>query len=441
MTMLLRQYILEELNVDKVWDDQNGSADEFDVLYDTVKSRVSSRTTTDEDESSVDSVDTDHSDDSDTESDDSVSQESFVDYSHEAVESMIALEEVFTRDNLYTAARYAQSGLVGLKDIGFEYGPVLLSHVYKTILYALDKILIGIKKGNAAIRKFIKNRMESYTVFKKKIASAKETLNLLHDTDTGDIPKYTDDLVISQLKIGNNANFLDTLEYAIGFMESYFSGLDTRVRNHTVAVQRIINGVMSGGVTKPEQYMNEMLPAGNFMSGTVSGYKPDSDVVIPYRYKDTLPGDIVFMIYMPKGHLTDRSDVLDAYHNSKAFLGFSQRTIGLVRECDHLSIDDLKRYLDRLDHLCDVCLRSEKVMDHIATERNIIKKNLNSYLNYLNVANTKISIKDSLAEYVALKMEFLDRVYVAGSMAIHDYIVRVITASLSYTKSAITVYS
>ena len=149
----------------------------------------------------------------------------------------------------------ALSGLNYLKDIGFEYGPVLLKHVYKGVLYALNKTVRAIVQGSVSMTKYVDKKIHSYENMRTDLEKIKETLELLDDKKI--TTEYTNEVVINQLKVGNNYNFKDSAKVAQKFFEDFFNGFEKNVRGNIGVTRNIVASVIHDQAVQPTQLTYE----------------------------------------------------------------------------------------------------------------------------------------------------------------------------------------
>lgn len=445
----------EELEVEKLHREhvEAEKKGEFDVLYQGVKEDIAAKEASQtseeetdtplegEDDTSTESPEASNTDDVDTD-DAAIAAESFLRHHLDPTAFAIAIESGYA-DTSSTIAGYvgdkALSGLTYLKNIGFEYGPVLLKHVYKGVLYAMNKTVRAVVQGGLSTAKYIDKKIHSYTNLKADLLKVKETLDLLEDKKIE--TEFSKEVVINQLKIGNNLNFKASVDVAQKFFENFFDGFEKNVRSNIAVTRNIVNTVIHEQTVQPTLLTYERFDFANFVRKHVDGYIPASSCVESYSYQFVLPGDLIFVGWLPKRGLTEHDDIIEALNNSKLILGVNTHANVSRDSVEYHSLADLKSMVDTLIKICDYGIELEKTYDNVLKNRNAIRGVLNVYMRFLLTAKRKVSIRDSLADFIALKVASIDRTHIAGSMYVNDYMVRVVTASLSYLREAVKVYS
>jgi hypothetical protein len=445
----------EALEVEKL---QQARADaerdsEFDVLYqditedqaakDAAQSDDENDTPLDgEEDTSTESPEASEVENVDTD-DATVAAESFLRHHQANRDHTVAQESQFTESNFSPVTRYVGnktlSGLNYLKDVGFEYGPVLLKHVYKGVLYALNKTVRAVVQGSVSMTNYVDKKIHSYDNMKTDLDKIKETLDLL-ETQKVDIA-FTKDVVINQLKIGANYNFKESVKVAHKFFEDFFNGFEKNVQGNIAVTRNIVSAVVHGQAIQPAQLTYERFNFPNFVRRNVDGYVPDSDYVNSYAYQFVLPGDLVFVGWLPKQHLTEHDTIIEALNHSKMMVGVNTQASVVKDGVKYLSLSELKEMVRILESICDYGIALDKTYQAVIKNRNSIRGVMNVYMRFLLAAKRKVSIRDSLADFIAVKIACMDRTHIAGSMYVNDYMVRVVTASLSYLKEAIKAYS
>lgn len=456
MARKLLSIATEELEVEKLQRlredaEQNG---EFDVLYQGIQEDIeakdvaqSSEEDTEqplegEEDVSTESPEASETEEVDTE-DVSAATESFLQYHRASYANSVAQEAHFADSNTSSIGRYvgdkALSGLNYLKDIGFEYGPVLLKHVYKGVLYALNKTVRAVVQGGVSITKYADKKIHSYQNMQLDLKKIKETLELLDDKKI--TTEYTKDVVINQLKIGTNFNFKESISVAQKFFEAFFDGFEKNVRGNIAVTRNIVASVIHEQAVQPSQLTYERFNFSNFIRRNVDGYVPSSENVDTYSYQYVLPGDLIFVGWLPKQSLTDHDAIVDAFNNSKMMLGVNTHASVVKDGVDHLTLSEIKEMVNTLESICAYGVELEKTYKNVIKARNGVRGLLNVYMRFLLTSKRKVSIRDSLADFIAVKVAYMDRTHIAGSMYVNDYMVRVVSASLSYLREAIKVYS
>ena len=448
---------LETLEVDKVFNEDRG---DFDAMYENTRRALDEeaeqrrREQGDETESEEDApVEAPEEEDTRGEGDGTeepgmealgtLSLESALLLHQQSRDTMIATEDIFTKDNFVAAAGWAgqkakQAGGYGL-DLAKQYGPVLLKHVYKGIVYAVQKSLKGLVVGTEFMVKKVHDYLTSYERFENQIQEAKKTIQLLKEKQEKekDPGQCTDANIIDLLSIKGSANLVNNLKTAQRFFDAYQKQFVEHTKQHVVLTNKLINGVIHEQTAAPSSYMVEDISFDGFVPHVHPSYRPGSDLVESYAYRNILPGDLCFLGFIPKKGLKDKADIAEAYRNSRMFFGLNFETKESVNSIPLLGLNELDQFLDILLAICESGKVVKSDFETVARYRQGIQWQLKGYMRYLLQAKEKISIQESMAEYIGIKTQLLDKVFVAGSVSIHDYMVRLLSASMSFVKASI----
>lgn len=369
--------------------------------------------------------------------------EAFIQHHRISLLSIQSQREVLAQEGLLEAGSYvggkAVDGLTYLKEVGVEYGPTALKHLYKGILYALEKTLKALTLGAVAIQKYVKKRMASFTVFKAKIAKAREALQLLSATEPT-TRVFNNAEVLATLTIGSSVDISKNLGVALTFYKGFFSTLTQNVSAAVSNTQHLIDNVVHERVATPSFYAMEPRQLPGLVLRSVAGYEPDSAHLDSWVYPQILPGNVCFMGHFPKKALQEVTALTEACAGSKLFFGMQQHRTAP----DYVSFmapAELDELLTQLDAFCEVGLGLEATYQSVLKTRSRIKASLPMYTRYLMGAQGRISIRDSLAELITAKVAYLDHTYISASLKTNDYVVRLLSAGLTYVNQAIRVYA
>jgi hypothetical protein len=370
--------------------------------------------------------------------------EFFTHPTEDTVQQLLALEDRFV-PHLITGVNdgiYLEDYAPGLAKLGFKYGGLLLKHVYKGIVVTLDAIVRGLYHGSTLLIRSIQTSIQSYENQLKALEDLNTAAKALGElTETGDgasTEQYTQQSVINQLKIGTDVNVHAALDTALQFSTDYIGNVNKAVKDHLYTTQRLIDSVVDQKLNmRAEQLMRGHLEIPGFVTEVVDGYDPPNEHCDSYVYRDTLPGDMRFIAFLPGKSLADRDAVMASYQHVKVFFGVAHQDINTVEHLPYLDQAGIERYIGQLQALCQIGLKQRQVGADIVKQRGMLKQSLLRYMTYLVSAQHKVSIQESLAEYVALRTRSLDKTYLSGLLLVQDYQRRLIGAGIRYVEASI----
>lgn len=429
----------DEISKEKTDEADSTSIDDASLTEDTsaTDENASGEDTSSEDDKTNDTTnkDAEPKEGSDSNSDiDSVEKDNAND-SKDAMESFrhIKYQSLSTEDLSYVANKVVSGfseGLSFLKYLGINYGPIILSKAYKGVVYAMGKLIkylfISINKTYT----YLERRVNSFENLKSNLADAKEALDELRKKesleDLSDI-KYDKQNIINALKIGNNIDLTNNIMVLNGFIESTIKELGSEISKDISKIRYIIASTLTNNIKEPAELMKIEPHFSNF---TKVSY--DDVLLNKYIYSNDLPGDINFISILPSDSMSTKEDVINGYNKAEMFLTIKADNFQEVKYIDYMDIDQLDAFINKLDLLCDTCIKHKAMYENVVHNKKNLRFDFKRY--FLNIINSdsKVSFKDSLLELVYLKSIFIDKVYLTASMDIHDYAARTIVKSLSY---------
>jgi len=376
------------------------------------------------------------------EDEDKAALESLLNDHQIALENFLSLESDFYSNHKY--ASKAVDALSYMKDVGFKYGPILLKHVYKGVIVALNLIFKGIINSAVLINRLAVKYRQSYETSKERIAELRQAIELINENNVE--PPETEDNyrnvdIIRKLSSRENVDFLSLSKEVLKFNTSIYDFSMKEMTTNVNATNGLIQMAMSSKVSTPNTLMVESSSMPGLIPKRIPGYDFSDAYIESYVYNRVLPGNILFIGHFPKKSLKSREDILEAYKDAKVFMGFDEEHFVSNESVGYMSVEDISNYLDNLDQLCDIGLKENEKLDGILKAKRHLKIKLSLYLKYLATAKDKVSIEDSLAEYIGLKIKYFDNVYIKGSSAVYEYNTQYIASALTYLSACLKRYA
>lgn len=445
MKSFRRLALEEQLEVEKLRDAQKASysGGEATVLYDNIKSQRDAEEQSKADKESSGEVppeedmSADQSDDAEPVAETDVAVEEIRNLSY-AKEDLTDTWETLT-DVAVTGGSAILGAIQYLTALGIEHGPKIVQNLYKGVTYVLVKTAQLLFSSMSATEKYLSRRINSFDNLKKSIKSYREALELAKDGDgASEVEvKYENVKVINSLKIGDNTNFTENIATLKGFIQKVIHGIDKQIANDIAAIKHLIAMQQMGTVKVPTKLTQVSPVFSGFVQGTIPGYPESGDFTETYKCNEVMPSDVVLMARLPKPDLVAIEEISKAYSDSQLSLGFDSSSFKEVSSVDYMSAQDLSKFLDELEELCDACIAHQALYERVLQVKKTLKFTLRGYVSHLASSSNKVSLSNSLAEYVYLKSMFVDKVYLVAAMDIHDYSAKVISFGLSFVKDNI----
>jgi hypothetical protein len=418
----------KELEVDKVFDLKRAanSSREFDTLYTKTKQENDLA-----EQDQEDTISDDISNDEEVLDDDSIAEESF----KNIVFENLALEDFDILSRLGNKVTEVLSlALHNLSELGITYSPIILTKVYKGVLFLMSKIVSLLFNSISSLNKYIIRHNTSFSKLKEDISSIKKMLDELPESNGSIDSKFTNKRVIDCLVISDGVDIAANIGVLVDFIGPIVNKISDSINNDVSSIKHLISYSYNGVVKIPSSIMGPSSYDALLSSGSLKGYERSSDMVSSYHYQKTLPGNVLFIAQLPNDDLTELPDIIEAYNNSTMFLGYDADSYKVIDSIDYMSKEGLLNLLSKLDELCGLCIKDEVLYETILSKKKSLRYNFKNYFNALISKSDKVSIKDSLLEYVYLKSIFIDKVYTSTAIDIHDYTAKVITNALVYIK-------
>lgn len=458
----------EKLEVEKLFeaDKQAETGSDFDLLHNEVvddkKAEELSSSSADNTDATDDETNTGDENDTDTETvdgettdteesstegnsdEETVAQESFRNLIYTEIATEDFGDSYETDQSLVSriggkVSEAFKSSVKYLGYLGITYGPTIARNVYKGVVMIMGKLVNLLLSSIVTLTKYLNRRINSFNKLKSDIEDAKKVLKELEGKELPDLTdiKFNNVKVINNLKVSDNVNFIENVSKTNVFIAKTINEINTCINNDIGGVKHLITSSMSGVVKNPLHILKPELPLNDMSSGILNGYEPKDETVDGYISKYSLPGDVSLVAHLPKKDINIMEETIRAYNNSSIFLALNIKNFKSIESVDYMTIDDLNKYLNELTKLCNTCILHQTLYETVIKNKSSLRYNFKHYFNELLNSNKKVSVNDSLIEYVYLKYMFTDKVYLAAAMDIHDYSIKVINNSLSFIKSNI----
>lgn len=352
-----------------------------------------------------------------------------------SLQTVISLETGFIHDTFGKLKSSTVSAGEYLVESGIKYGPVVLEHVFKGVVSALEHTMKALVLGSKAIAKYVKNKQESLERFIDRFEAVKKAVVELQSGKvklSSDAGQYSKADILTKLISSQSSDPEAALADFDKFLGSVVPELSSGFSHSVMTLKALIGQVMSNALSAPNRHMAEQLPKSGFTKQSIDGYTPDSEAIESSVYQTVLPGNALFIVMSPKKDV-ESSEIVAAYKGSRMLLGLDTQRSEHVSAIDYLDADKLLHYIDQMLGVCKMTTDQMKVYDSINKERNSLKLSVVGYAKHLFDSEEQVTLGNSLAEFVSVKMAFMDQTYLSGFMAIHNYTVSLLSAGLTFS--------
>jgi hypothetical protein len=423
----------EQLETEKLADltTQANKTGEYEVLYDAVASLKESKEN--EDDSSTDGEEP-------TPEGETLPEDDELSTGTEELRNVTFSLESFnegpgSRNLIGVVTGTLTGALTAITILGLTYGPDIVKALYKGVIYVFGKLARLLYVGTKTLAKYIERRVNAFSSLKKSIESLEKSLEIVGKNGDLTGQQFTDKRVINSLKIGLNADFTANTKQLTTFLNGTILGIGRQVKNDIQAISYLIAASQSK-LIKPPIDLFVVKPFLNGMKqDDLAGYENDELSTVGYKCLEALPSDVVLMAFLPRQDLDGIEQLVKAYNESKLFLGMDLQNFKSVSSVDYMTPEQLKLFLKELKNLCDACITHERFYTDIMVSKKQLKFGFKNYLTRLVGSDRKVTVKESLVEYVFLKAMFIDKVYLVGSMDVHDYCAKIINYGISFAEA------
>jgi hypothetical protein len=421
---------------------QNASGSEFDFLHSEI---INNKKIEESENSSIYNKDTENDNNDINTDEDTLSQESFrnLTYSELSLESYEFNTEPTTVSKLGSKVSEAfKSSIDYLSYLGITYGPTIAKNVYKGVIFIMGKLTKLLLSSIVTLTKYLNRRINSFNKLKSDIDDAKKVLKELNGKELSIDKKikYTNVKIINTLKISDSVDFINNINTVNSFVSKTINEINTSINNDIGSVKYLISASLLNTIKNPINILIKDIPLNGMSSNVIEGYEPKDDTINGYISNYDLPGDVCLVAHLPKKDINTMEEIIRAYNNSSLFLAMNIKKFKSIESVDYMSIEDLNEYLTVLSKLCNTCILHQSLYEAVIKNKSSLRYNFKQYFNQIFNSNEKVSVSNSLIEYIYLKYMFTDKVYLTAAMDIHDYSIKIINNSLLFIKSNIKQY-
>ena len=423
----------DELEIDKLYQKEQAAkqAGEYDMLYTGIQNEltVEEDSQDDEEESSELTEDDpiDETDDPELEA----AQESFKRLAKEsiAVEDLNQVKDLVT-ESIRSLARF-----------GLHYTPVVLTKIYKGTLYLMAKLALVFFKAAEIISRANENNQKTFAGLKDDIETLKKSLDAIEESEDDDGVEsmtYTNQRVFNNLLIGDSVDLTANIKVLTRFIDGLFVTTKDHVDKELSLIRHFVNSQSSGVVKFSNNILVEYPAPKGMNEGALKGYDLESDSINSFHSPVMLPGNVALMARLPNNSVDNIDAITKAYNQSDLFLGFVDVNHVNTESINYMTRSELTAFLNQLETLCDVCLlKNDFYRDNLKTS-SILGYKLKHYFMGIVNADKKVSVKESLLEYVYLKFIFIQNVHINGMIDVHKYANKVVSNALLFAKDNVT---
>ena len=331
-----------------------------------------------------------------------------------------------------------KDGASYLKDLGIEYGPDIARNVKQGVIIASVATATAIIKGSVELTRYVRKRLITFKTFEDK---SNKLLSAFADFDKSSITEgnstFTNQDLIGVLKVGDSVDFDKGGKQLLTLLNQYYSALTKNVVENVAGTKAMVDKIANMETIAPLKMPVETIQIPDFVKKEDSNNQVPSENVESLMYKDVLPGDHIFIAFSPKKNLSNNDSIQEAYAHSKIFLTSSGKELAIPKEVKFIPIASVGEYIKTIQEITNHPIFKEKVFDDIVKSRDSLKPDIRKYFDHIYESKEAIDVKDSMVDFLNMKIRFMDSTYIAGSMMLSGYTLKYLSAATQYCKEAL----
>ena len=352
-----------------------------------------------------------------------------------------------------------------------------------------EAIVDAITRSIEWIKKFIRSIFNDYEVHKKNIKKLRSALvttqnDKLFDiqklSSTSNIPQkfiFNKPTILAKLKAGGSFDFPLNIKELTKFSELFFDNIEKEQHKVINSIKNILDNIANSHYDQPGIVdFTQKLPTG-VVKHVVPGYTPEIKTLESYAYTRILPGDSVFIAYMPdvtavKAIMANKNsakktndgvelsladEVNNVVKRSKFTFGTDQTNTKSLDGFPVIPKVNILQLFDAMEYLCEEALKSEKTFDNFIKDKTSLQNDLKKIIKERNtmskidkVVDTFNSIKDEKGyikksknfelDYISSRIQMIENTYVAGASKLSTLILQTLSASINYCSFCVDAY-
>lgn len=243
---------------------------------------------------------------------------------------------------------------------------------------------------------------------------------------------YRNEVFVSQLKINDQLDFDKNIVIATSFLKKSITTYSVSLSR---SIEKIRNNIASSSDTGKDGCSLSIPSFEGLEKTELKGYEAPSGLC-SLAYQDMLPGDIVFITYVPSG----KNPSVESLEKCASLFGVNTKTLASVRFAPLLQDRDrLIAYLDALEDIVRFGKSALKYIYELSTDKLMeLSRALGNFKKVYDSQYVQTTIRDSLSLRLITQSDYVGRYIILSLMLLHDYISRVTEASLDYIRESLT---
>lgn len=336
----------------------------------------------------------------------------------------------------------AVSAIQALSWVGVNIGAPLARKLYKVIVYLSAKFIRFSYVAIDKVQKQVTDHKSRLELLRKDIDGAKGVIDELARKAKefpSEKPKeltgsFKSVKSINRLKLGDETNPLVTAKILQGFLKRWYEKTSKDIINDSGAINQVLKYGMEAAINPVKTFGDSHMRKG-LVPDNRQTHEAKNEFVDSLRYSDVLPGDMIYCAVLPNGQATTIDEVREAYQASSCGFAIEPRTFKRIEEIKHMDAKSLALIIVELDSIVKQLEEMLPIYNTILKERKNHLAMFKRFFLSLADSDKKITLEQSMLEYVYLRGAFLDNVYTVTARDIHRYTQGYVAEVMKFVKS------
>lgn len=327
-----------------------------------------------------------------------------------------------------------------LKNAGIEYGPKIFKFLGKSIIFALGMTLKGLHKSTKALGIAVEDSRNSYIKLGQRVKNIEASLALLKEQGIEKVQPgslYTKESVIRALYTGSEFKPQTALIGYKTFLKNYIGRNTERAEKSYYGLRQLFGRVALSEVNDMTSVMFEAPATQGLTQSAVPGYKAINADVEVYHYPQSLPGNLLFMAYLPKKDLETPEEVYTAYRSSRFFIGLNLNQAKGFGKVPYLNVSEVAAMLKEIKEIQIWGDGYLKNLKELTGYKKLIEYNLRSMAQKLTAKVTASKQEVQAIEYINLKIYFFQKCFIRDMVNIERTNRRILLSYVRYMEASV----
>lgn len=363
-------------------------------------------------------------------------------YSNAAMES----GESSTGEKIWEGMKSVGAAMVvagqALAYVGVNIVWPVMKRLYKVLIYLGAKFIRHSFHAIEKIEKLKEQHTNRVSKLKDDLFAASEIVKLLIEKESkvkGSVPDKIDTTftkipVINRIKIGDKHDPVEVMNVLESFLTKWYSKTSKDIEKDSAAIKHVLHYGINASLNPVKVFGDSSMRSG-LVPDNRQTHEIKNGFVDSLRWSEVLPGDMFYCCAVPNGKAQTIDDIRLAYGASSCSFAMEAKTFKDIGQVDYMNLSDVVASLQSVERIIKILDKQEEVYERLKKEKSSYMTSFKRYLLGLAESDKKITLEQSMMEYVYLRGAFIDNVYTVTARDIHDFTQRYLANVMTYLRS------